>query len=362
MAHILLGKELYGDERLLKQLRAWGVTTGLRSGDSGCLPGIWECDAMILSPAEVEGLPPMDPEPGRGPCAPILVWDGHDVHSPPQAPSQVVVPLSAGGGLMASLQVCVAHAGGLRDFQGAVPVLETNPLRVMGHELLTPLTAIKTALEILAEDDGEPEDEDSRLRRSRMVKLALRNANRLGEAMDWSCELLSPLEKIPADVPHAAVHDEDLVQGLGQVAPLTTGEVPVKPRTEAGPVLDLAGKMVQSLQDALPGYGVCLHLAASEDGRLAILSALPVSGRAPAPEIISAASREDLPSWDPWRLALEKAVGLRIPPHLAKALGGSLEIQCRGGFPCLVLSLPAVQEPDFIPEDGLPLRDPVTMP
>ncbi len=210
MAHILLGKTLHQDEELRGLLRAWGVTVGLWPGDGDRLPGVWECDALVVGPPTAAGLPAAGPEPHLGPVAPVLIWTGSAVLTPERGPARIAVPQDGEGGLLASLQVCLAHAAGLRGFQGSVPVLETSPLRVMGHELLTPLTAIRTALEILAEEASGPGSPEPQARRARMIELALRNADRLREALDWSCELLS----VPASSSKAPQSSPDCSCGI----------------------------------------------------------------------------------------------------------------------------------------------------
>ncbi len=369
MAHILLGMNLFDDRHLGDQLRSWGVTTGgwTCTGDQVCLPGIWECDALLINPVEARQLPRQEPRAGRGPCAPILVWDGILVSAPDRAPRSAVVPISAGGGLFASLQVCVTHAEGLRDVKGDVPILETNPHHVVGHELLTPLTAIKTALEVLAGDLGDLEpggsDADPRLR---MAKLALRNVNRLRDAFDWSQGLLDQIQTedimAPQDEASGSGRMEDLAAGLARLAILAPGTIPDVPAPETGPVLDVAGKMIQSLQDALPGRPVRLHLLEDNGGCGIVILATPTDGETPLSSLGAADPLQAMPSWDPWRLALEKAASLRIPAHLVVASGGKLEIQSRGGFPCLALVLPAGTVDAQAFDGGLALRDSITVP
>ena len=84
-------------------------------------------------------------------------------------------------------------------------------VQFLGHELRSPLSAVKTALEVLqdelvalAESAGEPGDDpadgevvptiDPSLK---MVELALRNVHRLRRTVDWSQDLLSLSHKRP---------------------------------------------------------------------------------------------------------------------------------------------------------------------
>lgn len=326
------------------------------------LPGIWECDAYLLGPADEGARLRAAQTPLNEPCAPMLAWDGEEARIPAGAPDVAVVPISGGGGLLASLQVCVAHSAGLRDFRGAVPVLETNPLRVIGHELLTPLTAIQTALEILSDSEDEQQDEDSRQRRHRMLNLALRNATRLAEAVDWSRGILEPDDPIrpgrPADRHRAGA----LSAGLAKLAPLVTSADPDGVLAQTEPLLDLTGKMLSALREALPGYPVHLHFFAGDTEGTAVLLASPTPGAAPPLGAATPGRQEHVPSWDPWRLALEKSSEQNIPRHLAADLGGELEIQFRDGVPCLALTLSFAGPASCDAEAGLDLRDPVAVP
>ncbi|PIV80240.1 hypothetical protein COW53_10755 [bacterium CG17_big_fil_post_rev_8_21_14_2_50_64_8] len=364
MAHILLGKGIWKDEQLRNQLRSWGVTCGLwrRGAKPGVLPGIWACDAYLLGPADEGAQLKAAQRPQNEPCAPMLAWDGVEARMPAGAPDAAVVPNSGGGGLLASLQVCVAHSAGLRDFQGAVPVLETNPLRVIGHELLTPLTAIQTALEILSDSEDEQQDEDSRQRRHRMLNLALRNTTRLAEAVDWSRGILEPEDPIRPGRSAERHQAGALSAGLAKLAPLVTSADPDGVLAQTEPLLELAGKMLTALREALPGYPVHLHFFSGDAVGTAVLLASPTPGAAPPLGTATPGKQEHVPSWDPWRLALEKSSEQNIPRHLAATLGGELEIQFRDGVPCLALTLPVAGPGECDAGVGLDLRDPVAVP
>lgn len=54
-------------------------------------------------------------------------------------------------------------------------------LEQVGHELRSPLTAIRTALGTLADDLADPDDVEGA---TRMLEIALRNTRRLEEAVD----------------------------------------------------------------------------------------------------------------------------------------------------------------------------------
>ncbi len=364
MPHVLLDNTLYGDQTLRDHLRSWGLTCGLWDGrDPGAvLPGIWECDTLLVGPETARDLPWPARGENAGPLAPILGWDGDRAFAPRKAPGRTRVPVSGGGGLLASLQVCVAHAGGLRDFKGSVPVLESNPLRVIGHELLTPLTAVRTALEILDEqlgEDGRPDPEGWE-RAGRMVRLALRNATRLGEALDWSRGLVDG----EAQARQTNAADGSWRAGLGEklarLAPLVTSVDPAELPADPEGVADLAGRMVRSLREALPGYPVQLHVCHDRNGRDIVLWATPVPGS--TPPLDQRAPTDDIPTWDPWRQVLQEATGRNIPSHLPRKLDGVLEIRYRDGVPGLALRFAASVQDDGPGSPGLALRDSATVP
>ncbi len=189
MAHILLGRKLEEDGALRDKLRSWGVTSSSYSLSSGgnSWPDVWTCDGVLVSPEGFRALQAADSGSEVGLAAPVLIWDGQTV-SAPDAPVPIPLPaIVANRDLYAALQICLAHAGYLRDTQGTLPILEENPQQVMGHELLTPLAAIKAALEVLEQDTMFTEGDQEQ----QILALAIRNVERLEAAVDWSWKLMA---------------------------------------------------------------------------------------------------------------------------------------------------------------------------
>ena len=107
-------------------------------------------------------------------------------------------------------------------------------VQFLGHELRSPLSAVKTALEVLqdelvalAESAGEPGEAPADAEAApaidpslKMVELALRNVQRLRRTVDWSQDLLSLSHQQPGAelslVPLTSVLDDSLA-GLGQI-------------------------------------------------------------------------------------------------------------------------------------------------
>ncbi len=208
MAHILLGLDLIEDGSLGDKLHSWGMTSGpwLHSREGRCWPDAWACDCVLVSPREMAALASVGMTCPATAQAPVLVWDGDLVRGPEPVLQLSMPPVPARGDLYATLQICLAHAVYLRGLAQAVPILEDNPLRVIGHELLTPLAAIKAALEIMAEDPGDP---DSQLK---MTTLALRNVDRLSEAVAWNQNLLA--ESQPSKLLSPVEDQNHRVEGL----------------------------------------------------------------------------------------------------------------------------------------------------
>ncbi len=93
--------------------------------------------------------------------------------------------------LRRAVQVCLEQTAMLRHRAGTGEDRE-DFLTFLGHEMRSPLTAAKTALEVMQGDLGflhkEGDAPDPSLK---MVEIALRNIRRLHHTVEWSQELLS---------------------------------------------------------------------------------------------------------------------------------------------------------------------------
>ncbi len=186
MSHILL----IGDDAqcgpVRTQLVQWGLTVGHAAG-GGPLPahvGVDVCDVVLVVGSAVEKvLPDTLPDGGRGavPAAPRLFLAGN---LPAPELERVLWP---------SLREACLQARELRA--GLAPVagdLAQDVQHQVAHELRSPLTVIKTALEVMEDDlhswHAEPADVEAQLR---MLQIALRNVRRLHRAVEWSQMLLA---------------------------------------------------------------------------------------------------------------------------------------------------------------------------
>jgi len=195
--HILImGPGLPPDD-LRRRLAGWGLTSAQGAEAAhGRLPTVADCDAVLWF-----GAPPAPPAPaGAEVPAPVLLVGEDDPHG---AAWQTIPPRKAGGDcLRRALEGCFAQARRLRE-RGVDDPLRTSYRDFLGHELRSPLTAIRTALEEIAAVPGDP---------GPLPDIALRNVARLHQVLEWSQDLLA-LAEAPRDVIDA------MLDGLVTAAP-----------------------------------------------------------------------------------------------------------------------------------------------
>lgn len=186
MSHVLL----IGDDAqcgpVRTQLVRWGLTVA-RPTDEGSesLPvGVDECDVVLVVGVSAEQvLPDTLPDGGRGavPAAPRLFLAGD------------LLPQDYERSLWPSLREACLQARELRAGLGpAAADLAQEIQHQVAHELRSPLTVIKTALEVMEDDlhtwHAQPADIEAQLK---MLQIALRNVRRLHRAVEWSQMLLA---------------------------------------------------------------------------------------------------------------------------------------------------------------------------
>lgn len=197
MPHILLmGPGLPPDD-LRQRLAAWGLTSARGGGaDHRSRPTVADCDAVLWF-----GAPPAPTgDAGTEPAAPIVVVGDGDPHG---LAWRVITPHKAAGDcLRRVLEVGFARTRALRECGVADP-LRDRYRDFLGHELRSPLTAIRTALEEIAARPADP---------GPLPEIALRNVDRLHRVLEWSQDLL-----LLAELPQS-VRDEAW-QALAATAP-----------------------------------------------------------------------------------------------------------------------------------------------
>lgn len=185
MAHVLL----IGDEAqcapIRDQLVQWGLTVASPAAGApapACV-GVDACDVVLVvgSPAAA--------------CGPVAASDGGQ-GAAPAAPCLFLAddfrPAVAARELWPRLQEACRQARCLRGGCGPTGPEDGQDVHQVGHELRSPLTVIKTALEVMEGDlctwHAEPADVEAQLK---MLQIALRNVRRLHRAVEWSQMLLA---------------------------------------------------------------------------------------------------------------------------------------------------------------------------
>ncbi len=238
MPHVLI----HGDTRYLTEvrgwLRTWGLTLGVLPEDAQLRGQVSrsECDAVLYlcdESGEPSDSQPCDPAPvdtGTG-CgaaddspAPLLV-----VGTGPRAEvlgrealRTIPEPGPQGQWLRVALEECLAQP--LNALSSAFEFGQDEQLHFLGHELRSPLTAIKTALEVIEgelwqdQQSGRVPVAESRLR---MLEIALRNVRRMHRAVEWSQDLLQFESGRRSDESRTA-NLSGLCEGLRQLTGLPT--------------------------------------------------------------------------------------------------------------------------------------------
>lgn len=206
MPHVLLK----GDERSRDRLRAlltqWGLTVGVlpSTGHLDALPTVEDCDAIVLvgddrtlrearlasrpdgagvaadsaAPLLIVGLDPME----RGPWTAVPALDPEGLR------------------LREALGAALLQARKQRDSGDGGERLPDEWRHELGHELRSPLTAIKMALEVMEGDIGRADAEDPAVPANlRMLEIALRNVQRLHRAVEWNEEILAHADTSEAE-------------------------------------------------------------------------------------------------------------------------------------------------------------------
>ena len=271
VAHILIGGDFEAGASVRSLLQQWGMTCGRWTGpeaDPG-YPTIDECDAVILvHPTAAVPFPDQGRESGTPP-APMVLLGIHPGRVLLARDAWQVVPETGpdGAELKAALTACLERTCRLRG-DAARPRWDEDKqgyLHFLGHELRSPLTAAKTALEVLqgelggmspGDHDPGPDMENEGLRDSRlkMLDIALRNIQRLHRTVDWSQDLLEMEVALPVEQ-SSLIPVEKLAEAVQDVAAFQF-EDEVRERlleSDLHLLRILAEQMARVLEYALPG-------------------------------------------------------------------------------------------------------------
>ncbi|MBU8870607.1 MAG: hypothetical protein KOO60_07075 [Gemmatimonadales bacterium] len=290
MAHVLIDGESCTLAEVHDCLRRWGLTVDCLPKDARArgTASRAECDAVIFlceagqggsgaMDCHLKSVPPIEggrpdgeelPAPmlviGRGPLAETMGRHAHQL-IPEIGPE--------GSHLKMALGLCLENQSGL----GPAELERSNrdqQLHFLGHELRSPLTALKTALEVLQGDLGgvggsapEMESPASDRSRLRMLEIALRNVRRMHHAVEWSQALLKFEDSRPA----SALRQISVSQ-LGEELGQTVGnEVRVRGRDvivecDADLLLHVAKQAIQAMRFGDPDLKLVLNLDAETAG------------------------------------------------------------------------------------------------
>lgn len=227
-------------------------------------------------------------------------------------------------------------------------------LHFLGHELRSPLTAVKTALEVLQDElsaAAQPADDASDGSRAsadrlRMVELALRNVHRLDRTMDWSQDLLALAHGAPQARRCRVALEELLPPDLWEKLAATC-DLPDDLQVDTDPCLcrmllkQLAGvleydgrhRLAAVTGSVLPGRVVIALQAASTES----------DGPDPAPVVARThlVSLQETGRVDP-ASDLDRLTSFLVSEHLLQLLGAELQVQDPdSGQATLCLTLPA---------------------
>ena len=356
LAHVLFIGDIQQYPALRTLLWQWGVTVGRLPEDSrsGVQATVEDCDAVVQlnqgsGQAEIDfgAMPDGAEAEGEVAAAAPLLAIGSESEN-----SWITISEVGPGGsrLKVALQSCLERARVLRGESGSRH--DGNQFRdFVGHELRSPLTAVKTALTALGNE--KPPGPGS----VRMLELAMRNLERLADTVEWSQELRSLAETVPgADlvpVPAAAV---------AGVIPDHL-EVRLEKNCESGEILTdlgllgiLTRQMERVFSYACPGNHPVFRLEFDPDSGDCRLSARVSENEkeATANRVSRSGGKEAGLDKDMWnRTEFENLTRMLISPHLLQVLGVKSRIRSglRGvvelsiGLPMWSAAASAAREP-----------------
>jgi len=206
VSHVLIYGQTPNVTQLKARLKGWGMSTGELIPGTDC-PGrvsVDDCDAVILDLGH-NAHPPWLHEfvTDSELAAPILILTNNEVptlrfggHWVELAGEEMV-----DARLLLELQGAIAHSRQKRGLGADAP--GGSYLHFLGHELRSPLTAAKTALEALQGELSSRPDASEELQEAdvatvetslKMADIALRNIERLHQTVEWSQDLLAHME------------------------------------------------------------------------------------------------------------------------------------------------------------------------
>ncbi len=363
MSHVLLG----GDEQKLNAVRClltrWGVTAGRLAFVDNC-PTVQDCDAVIIEGNADRyrdaclGILPDGPGGAAGPAAPLIFINSESLNIASLPAAWLVLDRvdEDGANLRAALNSAVASArswrgssqaaGGAADADG-----QDAYLHFLGHELRSPLTAIKTSLEVLEGELGGLDHNGPRSESGlKMVGIALRNVRRLHKTVEWSQDLLAAGNALAACAPREVALAELAVrlQGLGEVR-LDEAAAERDLQTDPELLTSAVTQMARAVGMAHPDSPLSVRLGlGGDDADLCQLVVAAADGehgtvaRGPERTRLVVPAAEDGPTGELARLARFMVAGNLLDTLGARLMTTTEDAACPALVLCLALQ-PALQ-------------------
>lgn len=354
MAHILVGGDSGAVASIRSLLTQWGMTSGAwcREGSATGLPTIDECDAVILTAPFPAVLDADGGAPDGAPRTPLLLLGDHPGHLLLARDAQQVVshPGPAGLDLKSALLACLEQTRHLRGLQGNdwQGTDREGYLHFLGHELRSPLTAAKTALEVLQGELGGMTPQGATACPAdglKMLDIALRNIKRLHRTVDWSQDLLE-LETAAPRSRWTLMSVDRLAGVVEEAAHLTLDPDVSGQRLETDPNLlrVLVGQMIRVFQYAQPDCPLAGEVRLDPTRNRGLKLVLHAAGAGGGPEVARIARTCLIPVAGAGecsaRQELELLVSYVVSRPLLAQLQAAVEVgQDDAGGPCLVLRL-----------------------
>ncbi|MCB1182112.1 hypothetical protein KDM41_01680 [bacterium] len=352
MSHVLLDGEERNTAAVRFLLMKWGVTSGAVPS-AGATPTVHDGDAVILADADAAermiaaGTLPHGPGGAVGPAAPLIcITGGRPLPGAPAAWLLLEAIDADGSNLRLALRSSIARARSLRGDPRPEPRPEApqdSYLHFLGHELRSPLTAIKTALEVLeGEMGGLGPDGVPPRGPLKMLSIALRNVRRLHRTVEWSQDLLARRDLFATPRPRtlALVELTARLQGLGTVllAPdLAEADIDADPDL----LESLVTQAARALGLACPDHPLTIAIASGPESAGLDLLIAAADGATPVPGAVAgrtrlvAAREADTGACED----LERLAGFLVPAELVSAAGAEIAVVDVGGRPALALAL-----------------------
>ena len=359
---MLLDKNLNSGKDILHRLGQWGMTVGEIDPTQPNFqwPTILECDFVMIDSAVADSIICEQSAAKSESLAPLILLGVSGSLLLARDAWQVLPQTNPDSTkLRLAIQACLEQVSLMRHGPSAGQDRE-DFLSFLGHEMRSPLTAAKTALEVLQGDlGGINSQETSPDPNLKMLDIALRNVRRLHQTVEWSQELLAsaPVEQ------NINLHDicAEELHGILESFPSTTWEGKARQlcvHTQGESLSTLMDQVTRAFQYAVPEFEPKLHLQSSqrEPGALSLTLSSACGGvQDGAPRVsrlglTSSESKDETVFSD-----LERLVRFVVSPTLISRLGVYIEVVENGeGEICIQVDVPGGQgagvEADSVPQ------------